>query len=97
LAINDSDDHYRRHPYGSADVLKTLAYVNGGCMANEPHPNPNPPGRPDQAPPTEPPPPPQDPNNPNDPRKPPGRAEQVETPPGAPTTEVDTGVLPGKR
>lgn len=56
-------------------------------MANEPHPNP----------PTEPPPPPQDPNNPNDPRKPPGRAEQVETPPGAPTTEVDTGVLPGKR
>ena len=56
-------------------------------MANEPQPNP----------PTEPPPPPQDPNNPNDPRQPPGRAEQIETPPGQPTTEVDTGVLPGKR
>jgi hypothetical protein len=56
-------------------------------MANEPHPNP----------PTEPAPPPQNPNDPNDPRKPPGRAEQIETPPGAPTTEVDTGVLPSKR
>lgn len=56
-------------------------------MATQPNPNPT---QPQPAPPPQP-------NPPPPPHEEPGRAHEVEVPPGQPATEIDTGVAPSKR